>query len=70
MMLRASNVDISYDGMLSLANRVFSGRAQEVEAGPTQVEFGADLKAIKVLDSVFYFKEGKYWGSKIALPEI
>jgi len=68
MLFKESEADISYENILVLSKHLFGGSVKEVQADQLHVRFGADERAIQLIDSTLLFREGEYYGTEVHLP--
>ena len=66
--LKESNADISFTNIESLAKNRFGSGVEIVELTESNLHLGLDKKVIKVNETLLFFKNGIYSGSKANLP--
>ena len=66
--LKESNADVSFTNIKSLAKERFGSGVEIIELTEPYSNIGFDKKVIKVNETLLFFKNGTYSGSKANLP--
>ena len=67
--LKSTIEDTSYENILKVSNNVFVGSVSEIKADDFYIQFGVDTKAIKIHEAIILFKNNKYYGTKVYVPD-
>ena len=66
-LLKHSGIDTSFNNIYQIAESLYGDSVKEVTVSEPVTNWGADVRAIGVNDSLLLFKDGLYWGSRSGL---